>query len=347
MGIKSSKIKLNNLEITDYNFIKIPSGYELVKIISYECELYNTVNLNKQIKNTFDILISNNKNKTVDICCLQGINDYKSAYKLIKYIKQYAYEKNISFYFSPNFDDVNHTSITNEKLSKDGNSYNIDNIKKKIVQNIIISRYPIITTIYTELDDNVEIDNILGTRILTGANISIYGNIISIYNISLHKNINSANIRNDNVRLKELESVFGAIENNKKNLKNKVFKHFFSTDIHLLVGNFNIYEKNGEELNYEYVELIKKYHIVDIYRHCNNENDGYTTLSNQRINYIFFLLLEEVYKNKRFLKIESSKELINFIFKTYNFLILDSTIINNSNNFFPIEFVFMIFKNNH
>ena len=115
-------------------------------------------------------------------------------------------------------------------------------MRKTKAQNIIISKYPIVTNIYAELDRRTQLDDIIGARTVIGANISIYGNIISVYNTALNKDIKTSNIINVQIREKEVESLFDIIDENKAGMDAEIFNSYVKTNIHFLLGTLNINE---------------------------------------------------------------------------------------------------------
>ena len=315
MGITSSKTINKKIKINDFNLLTIPEDYELIKIGTFKVNLKNTVNLENKVNEIVSYLFSDHKNKKLDILCLQGIKDYSSLEYLIKIIKKCLLKKKSKnqFYFSS---EIN--IIKSDDKSSSSNSVNyihIENIielqqRRKIIskksersrrikiQNLIISRFPIVNTIYSEIDDNTDIDDVLGAKTVIGANISIYGNIISIYNTCLSKDIETAHIINKQVREKEIETIFRTIEENKKNIYHEL-KDYVRTNIHILIGNFNFLEMNGEDLNSEYIDFIKNNHCVDLYRYfCSNKE---IKNPQKRVDYIFLILSKKIYdKNSLF-----------------------------------------------
>ena len=352
MGISISK-KNKTIQINDFNMVTIPKGYELIKLATFNINIRNTVNISNKIKEILIFIKSSFKNKDIDIFCLQGILDYNSAYKLIKEVKKYGRQTNNKFYFGPEFENIDSKS---EKFISMKDKISTGLLKKKIeVQNIIISKYPIVTTLYSELDDKLYIDDILGTKTIIGANISIYGNIISVYNTTLSKDIKSANLVNSDVRNKELKVVFKIIEENKKKLKTDEFKHYFLTDIHMLAGTLFIKETYGLDLNQEFIDFMQKYKCVDIFRIMCEDNIGHTNTSKERVDYILFLLTDMMYNksnHKKLKSIEGCNDLFKLIFKIYKIYFIDIIIRNdiytgNSYSNFPLECTFMMYKNRH
>jgi len=384
MGSVFSKKKKKKNIITDFTKLTIPSDFKLIKIATYNINLKNTANIDNKIRDIIFYLDTNNKNKSHDIICLQGINDIASFYKLVKQINIYAKYKGIKFYFAPLYDLDNNSDISYDSKSNNKSTqiYNFDNSnknkrfsrvisenfssttknsKKIEVQNIIISKYPIVNNIiYSDLDVDYDIDDIIGIRSVVGVNISINGNIISLYNTRLSDDIKQVNIINNNMRSEQLKKIFYIIEKNKFDLN--LLKNYSKTDIHFLIGSLNINEINNsnhhstiDNINPEFLHLMQQYRCFDIFRHMNNNNDpGYTNTSRERVDYILFLFTNDLYDknnifNKKIVKIRNSKDILKLIFKRYRIYFFDvdvitDAILTHGTSNFPVETVFMISK---
>lgn len=348
MCLKLKKInKSRNFKLDDYSKVKIPKEFKMIKMASYNISLSNSVSIYEKIKETIDYIISNFNNKSIDILNLQEINDGQSQYLLIEEFKKYCLEKNLTYYFSPSFDNINplakNTSNSpTSSLHMIETSFDKKNPgkekKRKIIHNIIISKYPIISRIYEELDDKTDIDDILGIQTLTGANISIGSSTISVFNINLSCDIVAAQLINDDVRKTELDNILEIIENN--NINNK-------SGINFITGTFNIPEidsVNNNEINKEYDYLISKGHLIDIYRLISEKDHGYTNISKERINYIFLHMTDDFY-NEGLIKNNNVQNLKANLFKRYKIHFFDYYVLDqydSLSDFFPIECIFMI-----
>lgn len=338
MGIRSSKRKKQ--KITNYENIKIPTKCSLLKISSYNINIKNAINGVNKINDLILYITESYMNKTHDIICIQGLYDYKMAEKIIREIKQYIIENNINYYFAPEFDelkpmtDINMNTINNTKSSKTSSNRSKKNPSKirYDVQNIIISRYPIITSIYAELDDNHSVDDIIGIKTIIGANVLVANNIISIYNTELSSDIKTADIDNSSIRDKELISIDDIIQENTKNIStSEIFNKYCITDIHLVIGTLNIPDitENDNMQDSEYLILSSKFKYIDIYRCLYDYTHlGHTNTSGERIDYILLYLTDDLYNvntlvHKKFQKIDSTKGMLKFIFNRYNIHFID------------------------
>lgn len=362
MGIKSSKTA-KTVKINDFSMVKIPDDYALIKISSYNVNLRNSVNLDVRVKEIITYISSNYKNKQLDIINLQGIYDTSSLYVLIRDIKKYFSKNNIKIYTAPNFDDidVSNTSansiISSKKMfnisfnSPSDKNTDINKPKRKISQNIIISKFEIIGTVYSELDDKTDMDDILGIQTVIGANILIGERVMCVYNTSLSKDIKSANIINDTVRQTELATLFKIIQQNIKQLNIELkYSSYYNSDVNILLGTFNIEETQENKINTEFTNLIQNSHCIDIYRYLNDDDPGYTTSFMERVNYIFMCITSDLYNKdspfyKKIQKMKTSNELFDIIFKRYGIHFLDSSVIKNTDNnslvYYPIESIFL------
>ncbi len=231
--------------------------------------------------------------------------------------------------------------------------------KKIQIQNIIISKFPIVKALYSELNKSSKLENTLGPRSMIGANISIHGNIISVYNTRLNKDIKVAHLVTKNVREKEIITLFDTIQKNKEDLLCNRFDKYVRTNVHFLTGTLNIHEMIEDENNEEFDNFIQMHHCIDIYRYmCDNDKDkGYTNTTKKRLDYIFYLLTDDIYQETspyytQFQKMESTKDLFQFIFEKYKLYFLDICIrsdiyTSQESTNFPIECVFMLDKQNH
>lgn len=361
MGSKFSKkiIKAENIKINDYSKVKIPKEYTLLKVATYNVSLSNTINLGQKIKEIFKYIISKFNNKEIDIINIQELSDNSSLYVFISEFKKYCLDKKFIYYFSPPYDNIEPAnsnkggSITTSdnmigiSFKQDSSGKNKNDHKKKILQNVIISRYPIISNIFTELDDKTDMDDILGVQTLVGVNILIGNSIISVYNTNLSKDIKAAQIINNDVRKTELDILLNTLDMNKESLSTEQFASYTKSGIHIVTGTFNIPEidnnDNSNNICEEYKELLFNNHFIDIFRILNETDYGFTTSSKERINYIFLHMTKDFYeKDSEYLNV---KELKKKLFKRYGIHFLDFYILENINSvssYYPIECVFII-----
>jgi len=360
----SSESSRQDIKISDYEKIKIPKEYVLIKLGSYNVNLHNTMNTDNKIKEIISYMTSNFKHKTLDIICLQGFHDNVSLSNLVREFKKYCSKNKIKTYYAPSFDNIetngsssNSLIVTSKKMlelsihgTKTSSSHG-NNKMKKIMQNVIISKYPILSTIFGELDDKTDMDDILGIQTVIGANILIGNQIISVYNTCLSKDIKTANIVNINnaqVRMTELNELMNIINKNKVNIKHDKCSKYDLSDIHLVTGTFGINEFGNGENNQEYMDLIRDRKCIDIFRYLNETDFGYTSSSSERINYILMNLTDDLYDKKtevykNFKSVKTINEMLDLLFKRYQIHFLGNYVINmDSSMYYPLECVFMI-----
>ena len=366
MGSKTSKKNKNiNLKIDDYTKLKLPKDYTLIKMASYNVDLSHTVNLDQKIKEIISYIISNFNNKVIDIINIQEINDSISLHIFIEEFKRYCLIEKLKYYFAPQYDNINPTITGNnnshsptssvhmiEMSFESSGSFKNEEKKKKVIQNVIISKFPIISTIYCELDDNTDMDDILGIQTIVGANILIGNSIISVYNTNLSKDIKAAQLINTDVRNTELDSIIQIINTNIETLiTDNTLDKYAKPGVHLIVGTFNISEVDlDNNINDEYNDLLSSCHLIDIYRLISEKDTGFTTTFKERINYIFLHMTEDFYKidSEYFNIITKNNDvtvLKNTLLKRYKIHFFDYYTVENYDNlsiYFPIECVFMV-----
>lgn len=344
MGTKQSK---SIAIIDDYSIVTVPKEYKLLKIASYNVDLRTSVNADVRIKEILSYVISSYKNKDIDIMNLQGIYDVLSLCTLISEIKSYYKSQNMTIYFAPDINsegEPNFDHSRQERRSRGLTDYKSGltqlNLKKlkKISYNLTLSKHKIINTIYSELDDKTDMDDIFGVQTVLGINVVICDTLISIYNLSMCKDIKSSNVINDVVRKTEFETLSKIIEKNKMVLKADEFAPYIKRDIHLIVGTLNIPEIVNDSINSEYVKFIKSSNCVDIFRELSSDSLGYTTSYKERTSYILMQCYDDVNSN-----IDSQKK-INHIFKKYGIRYIESYVINFNKHIinYPIECICLL-----
>ncbi len=361
MGNKQSK---KNSVVNDYVSVTVPKDYTLLKIISYNIDLRISANCDLKILEIINYIFSKTKNKNADIINLQCINDILSLHLLIREIKKYSIDNNIQLYFAPDFDEVDvekksdnvktirrsknleefYSGTNSREATEKKSDKKAEKSKNKAIHNVIVSKFPIIGTIFGELDNKTNMDDVFGIQTVIGANILINNSIISVYNTCLSKDIKTSNIVNSDVRVTELETLCSTINKNKCVLNHEDFNNYIKTDIHLIVGNFNIPEITNDDVNPEYINLLKNTLGIDIFRHKSLIDFGYTTSYKERNSYILLHISENICSEIE--KIDHT-EVLSALFKIYKIHFLDSYVINSNKNMinYPIECICMIKTN--
>lgn len=261
------------------------SHQNFIKLVSYNVDIENTVTMNPRIDDVFSYFEENLDDFQCDIMCIRGINNFIVYYKLITLLKK-KYKKKI--YIAPDYykDNIDITHIyNNEEIKKvfyDNQLPDFAKRKKKKVKNIIISRHKILTTIYSELDDNIIIDDILGIHSIIGVNIVINKKIFSVYNTTLCPDIKYANIINVFARKNEVKTLFDVIKNNIDNLNDFIIqnknnkddkdgkkskpKSYSLSNNHIITGTFNTSTN-------EYITLISDMLCIDLLNLTKDEDE--------------------------------------------------------------------------
>lgn len=322
MGLKVSKNKIarqqsQNLNITSFSAIKIPDYYQMIKLCSININLRNSIHSEQKVSNLIEYIGENYKEKEIDILCIQGIHDYSS----LRYVYEIINTYNPKLFFVP----IIHT----EK-------------KNKPNKNIIISKYPIISTV-TERISSKDHD-IGGYQTVVVANILIENNIISVYNTELAKNIKHAKLTNTNLRKKELKRLFNIVNKNKELLHTPNYDSYTINDIHFIVGSLNINDiddTNHDILNEEFRTFIEKYKCIDIFRYKHKYINGYTTKSNERHDYIMLHADITEAPDGNIFKIIHKNNKLHFIDIGVRGNI-GETFPNLQNSNYPIELIFIL-----
>jgi hypothetical protein len=334
--------------ITNYKNVNIPEDYTMLKMVSYNISLENSISMRSNINKIVRYIFSNINNKVNDIICLQGINDKYAIYELILSIKKVALAKKIKLYFAPEYEDI---QIATVNLSSSfqlawSNTRPVSKVLQLETSNVIISRYEIINYLHETLDNNASYYN---SHVIV-ANININNSIIAIYNICLCNDIISANINNENMRKNEIMKLNEIIINNSDMLKtDKMFKKYENKDISFIVGKFGIAETQHNSISQEYLDMTGNLRGVDIYRCKNNDEKGYTNKSKKRNNYILLLLSTDIFDEKSkhrklFMSIKTPEDMLRLLFKRYNIHCFYSDVNTNVNNRndYPLEIIFIM-----
>jgi len=338
----------NKKHINDYNTIDVPDNYNLIRIISYNVDLYNSIAMRDNIYDIINYMFSDTNGKSNDIICLQGIHDKNATYDLVKSIKKISNKRNINIYMAPLFNDI--VIDTTELLSDSANilwsksnSTSYDN--ELCTSNIIISKHPIISHTINNYQK--------GYGKLTVGNIHIGKKIISLYNISLSNNYSNTHIDNKNIRNSEIYDLEKVIKENAHLLnKHPNYVKYGKSNIHLIIGDLNIKELDFNSISDEYYNLVKTNHYIDIFRYQNQYDKGYTNKYNTRTSYIMCKLNDEYIKKeskyyKKLIKTKIPNDILKILYKEHGIFFIQ-TYINNEidyRQFYPIECDLMIKDN--
>lgn len=256
MGNTSSIRKSATISVKSYKNVKLPEGYTLFKVATYNINLSNCLTLSEKIKKIVKYVSSSYKDKNHDIICLQGIHDQTSYGQLVIELLN-TFKKNITI-----------IPINDEM------KYN----------NIIISFHKIEKLFYKDLFDFKFSSEIYKNNFVIGANINIYGTIVMIFTTELTKDINTIYVDNSLMRKKECEELFNFI---KSNIEEKLC---------IITGSFNIDEYDSDnKINKEYTELVTKYKLFDLFKKFNNKNKSFTNNFKDKKDNIFIYNCMDMY----------------------------------------------------
>lgn len=251
---------------------KIPKGYELIKILSYNVRLiFKSPLRSNQIGYFLTKVYDNIPN---DIICLQGIYDVESRNIIIKIFKN----------------EFPHIYVVPYKCNKKYNNIQEVNTDDcNTVGLLVLSKYKVINYYCKKFKENTE--NLPEHTGVICMNIDINNNIVSIYNTQLqadYKNI----ISNKKIRESQLEQLYECIKDNIKYIDSKpMYNEYNKTNINLILGNMNIEGKNMDNTNTteEYENMITKFDYLDIYKLINKDQEH---LFKNRNNYSLLYLLD-------------------------------------------------------
>lgn len=317
----------------------IPENTQLIKISSFYVNLSDDVNRNDTIKILSKYIYSEYYNVEIDIVCIQGINDEKLVKLLVSEILNLSYELKIPINIVPKV-ELNNESYDNSIQLTWNSSSEIENFD---ITNIIISKYPIITTSKIMLNDTID-EKLIGSKKAIIANINIEGYLVSIFNVVLSEDY--LGISNVDFRKHELEQLLKYIQLNNTEMKkiNELYDlKLIDKNINIICGNFNVNEIKNSKINSELTQIFKNLKALDTFRICNlSEKNIFTNINGYKDCYILLLLTG----------MESSSDvtvqnILNYAYKTHGITVIKSYVDTNiqSNDYYPIETIFLLNKN--
>ena len=107
----------SNKYINDFSKLTIPDTFSIIKLISYDINLYNSIAMRDNIYEIIKYLFSEEDNKYADIICLQEVFDKKIRKIIIDYFKEkYKYYYTVNY--SPFLNDGLLTMTRYEMINK-------------------------------------------------------------------------------------------------------------------------------------------------------------------------------------------------------------------------------------
>ena len=162
--------------------INIPNNTQLFKIGSFNVNLVDSVDYKEKIDIIANYIFSHFYETELDIICLQGITETKLAKALVNVINNMSIKTKNPIHIIP-------TKIVNDSLVKfssslevtwnsDSGCTNSEELDTEIIHNIIISRYPIISTYCISLNEQDNKSQHTDGKNMVMANININGYLI-------------------------------------------------------------------------------------------------------------------------------------------------------------------------
>lgn len=266
--------------------------YKLIKITTYNINVTSDLGSEYKIKNVikhvYDKMDRNN-----DIICIQGIKNDIVGYKLLKYFSNtfgnYKYHTCPKLVPSKNIVNLHKNDQNRNYLNYNAvvDHYCDDNILKATTNNIILSKFPIIDTMYATFDPKKSSN--LDNRSIVCADINVYGHVIRIFNTQLTSDNHYISNNNRHIRKKEFDRLFHVINKTKTLMKSK-------NKINTFVAG-PLYMSDKQTINShisEYEKRITKYNIHDIYFILNGEKSE----SHNFVGYILDLNTGNQFINK-------------------------------------------------
>lgn len=328
------------MDITKSIF-KIPDNTSLLKISSINVNLVDSINRNDNIRTIVEYIFAEIYDTINDIITIQGINDHHAAILLMREIYKESNRRKKSVHIVPKLEMKNSDSFDNSFQFQWNSTSEIIEYE---LSNIIISRYPIITTSNVNLNSLAE-EKLVGNKKVIIANINVNGYLISIYNVTLTDDY--LNISNSEFRKKEVKSITKIIKTNSEQTKKhneSVGNRLIIKDVHIVCGNFNISETKGTSMNNELVQVLKTLKAIDIFRYYNiinkNNDHGHTSVHNKRDCYITIILFDHKMENETV----TPDIILNKVYKNHGIGIILPYVVQTIkiNDNYPIETILLL-----
>jgi len=337
--------------ITDFSKVNIPDNYMLIKVVTYNVMLKNSISMRDNIKIIVKYTLETFRSKNIDIICIQGLEDKYSIVDFIKALKKVSSYHNEMLYFAPEFDDIDGNlsrSLHSSFNAVWSNSKAMSSSENNRTNNIIISKYPIINYDIEVLSDKS--NDIYNSNSMIFANIDIDDTIISVYNVALCNDLSIINVNNKKEREKEIESMREMVLLNQDDIKkNPKFSKYKKPDIGFICGSLNIKETVSDNITEEYENFVSKNRCADLFRYQNDEDKGFTIITKQRVDYNMFVMTDDIYEQdspfrEDLQKIEKPSDLFKLILKRYNIYFLQTYVNKNikASKHFPVECIFIM-----
>lgn len=249
--------------------INIPFDHSLLEIATFNLKMKKSLGVPNKITKIIKYIFSP---ECPDVICLQGLNDRYTLHVFSQIF--YKQPDNDKLTIVPDIKEFNTSDIASLSIAGSiGTSTSSSKRELAKFTNIIITRHDAIDY-FTEkigVDDEV---NYLPDVYLVCCNLKIKNQIISIYTSSLTKN--APFFQTNLIREKQLNKLEQWFKENRLNKNNS---------IHILSGSFAIPEINDTQTNPEYLSIVNKFNMIDLFRVINNQDRGYTNNEETRTDY--------------------------------------------------------------
>jgi hypothetical protein len=346
-------------------------------------DIGESIDKSKKIKVIVDYFMSKYYDYGIDVMCLQGIQSYSILREIITEFKERVNECDsmyLEYYpdIKPIKDEYNwsttnvHETVVYDKLTitrhrilnsgtcsldlSDGdNVYGYDKIKLSRV----LPTIPLIDTHVNASESDYIYDGYKYAQII---NLNVDGTYVSIYNIELKHDVKG--IRNHRERKRQLDMLRDHINTNKllsAKIQSRIFKYgdhklvSHYRDIHIVTGMFHINEMRNDDINQEYVKMIKTLQCVDTHRwdrmFRQKKKRHYSNIRFTKDSYTLMITTSDIHadnqvnSNIKDNTVTKSEKL----FEQYHTLIANSSIMVNSvdMNYFtnyPLDTLLMIYQ---
>jgi hypothetical protein len=290
--------------------VNIPSGHSLFEIATFNLKMKKSLGVPNKITKIIKYLFSP---ECPDVVCLQGLNDRYTLHVFSQIF--YKQPNNDKLTIIPDIKEFN--TVETASLSIAGSlGTSTSSSKREIAKftNIIITKHDMIDFFVEKIGVDDEV-NYLADVYLVCCNLNIKNNLISIYTSSLTSD--APFFPTNIIREKQLNKLEQWFIENKSNKNN---------NIHILSGSFAIPEINDTQINPEYLSMVNKFNIIDLFRVINNQDRGYTTDEETRTDYHMIMCTE--IEHQQILQeicgdINDKDRLISHIYKIYGLYPID------------------------
>ena len=213
------------------------------------------------------------------------------------------------------------------------------------IKELILSRYPILSSKIVNLHENTENKIIEKNKILI-ANINIEGYVISVLNVTLFGD-SIGGMSGSKFRKTEVDEIKSIINSNNEEVEAfiKTFKmNLVHKKITLIAGLYNINEIKNDKINTELVQTLKDLNSVDILRLLSSakkeNNSGINNTLNTRDCYICL----HMHNHKDSEQYLQPNDVIKKIYDEYGLTFVSSYILKTYKilDYYPIELIFIL-----